>query len=118
MVQCWPPWRVAGQLLVCPSSPLADIWLTEKLEFGAAVSVTACGWLVAPIATVPNLTTLGDNCACAIPLPVRLTTWGLDGASALIVIAPLIVSTVPGAKVTSIVQVWREDRVEQLWVCL
>src|SRR4029077_8821875 len=106
MVQCWPPWRVAGQLLVCAYSPLVDIWLIKKLEFGAAVSVTACGWLVAPIATVPNLTTPGDNWACAIPLPVRLTTCGLDGALSLIVIAPLIVSIVPGVKLTSIVQVW------------
>src|SRR6202521_4526925 len=106
MVQCWPSWSVAGQLLVCAYSPLADIWLIEKLEFGAAVSVTACGWLVAPRATVPNLTIPGDNTACAIPLPVRLTTWGLDGALSLIVIAPLIVSTVPGAKLTSTVQVW------------
>jgi hypothetical protein len=38
-------------------------------------------------------------------LPVRLTTWGLDAALSLIVIAPLIVSTVPGAKLTAIVQV-------------
>ena len=64
--------------------------MIEKLEFGAAVSVTAFGWLVAPSATVPNLTTPGDNPPGAIPLPVRLTTWGLDGALSLIVIAPLI----------------------------
>src|SRR5437899_9103545 len=33
IVQRWPSWRVAGQLLVCAYSPLVDIWLIEKLEF-------------------------------------------------------------------------------------
>jgi len=76
----------------------------EKLVPGAAVKLIDCGWLVVPTGTVPNLTMLGESWTGAIPVPKRLTIWGLDGVLSVIVIAPLRVPVVPGLKVTSTVQ--------------
>jgi len=113
--------RVAGQLLLCAKSP--DTWTLLMLTATLPVldSVTTWAVLVVPSGTLEKLRLAGlraTTAACATPLPVTATFWGLPGALSLIVNIPLRVPVAVGVNVRLITQ---EDAAEilagQLLVC-
>jgi hypothetical protein len=83
------------------------------------VSVTACGAVVVPTATLPKLREDGFSVTVGgTPTPVRLTVCGLFAALSVRTSDAVRVPPVVGAKVTLIVQVAEAATVpRQLVVC-
>jgi hypothetical protein len=108
MVQVPPCASVAGQLFVCPKSPVAaetDMLATPPLF---AVSVTVCDALVVFVIWFMNVSELdgvAPSAAGITPVPLRLTVCGLLAPDEVIVIAPVRVPAAVGVNVTVIVQV-------------
>ena len=61
-----------------------------------------CAGLVVPTVWLPKFTLPGDK-LIMVPVPVRLTVWGLPPALSVIVTVPLTVPFSTGVKVTEIV---------------
>jgi len=82
------------------------------------VTVTFCGALVVPTATVPKERLVGEMATAFIPVPLRLTVCGLPAALSLIASTPVRVPTTVGVKVTEIEQLRPAARLApQLLVC-
>ena len=66
------------------------------------VNVTVCGWLGPPTRWWPKFKLVEDRVTTGLTVPVRLMRCGLPGASSAMMMAPLLVPVVVGAKVTVI----------------
>ncbi len=100
---------LSGQLLVWAKSPLlVPVIATPLMVKGAVpelVSVTVCGALVVPTDTLPKFRLVVDRLTRgAVPVPVRLTVWGLPLALSLIDRVALRVPAAVGVKVTLMAQ--------------
>ncbi len=107
IAQLIPGLTLLVQALSTPKSP----GLAATLEMVTAVSpvlvkVTVVGRPEVPTNWPGNVTPIGDNLTTGpkIPVPLRLTVWGLSGALSVIVIAPAIVPVVLGVNTTLMMQ--------------
>src|SRR5882672_41659 len=94
---------------VAPQVPPVTVKLppVAKLRFNDVVSLLVrvtdlAAWL--PTATVPRLRAAGLNVSGATPLPARVTNCGLLPALSLMVSAPVMAPSAPGANFTPMVQ--------------
>lgn len=103
--QLAPAARLAPHVLL----EIAKLALTPMLEKLRAappllVSVTVLAELVWPTLTCPKFKDVGETVATVLPVPVRLTVWGLFEAVSVNVTVPLIVPPAVGENVTPTVQ--------------
>src|SRR5437773_5471832 len=88
--QLLPLLKLAGQLLVWEKSPLAAIaifWMLLPLLFA---TVTVCGLPVVPTSCLLKMTEPGERVRGGnIPVPVKLTVWGLVAALSAIASIPV-----------------------------
>jgi hypothetical protein len=85
------------QLLVCEKSPLVVMLLMIRLPLPVLVSLTACVGLFAPTVCEPKLKLGTDQVAIgAVPVPLKVTTWGLPGALSVICIVAVLAPTASG----------------------
>jgi hypothetical protein len=96
------------QGVVAPStakSPLAVKLVKFRSLVPVFVTVTLWAAPVVPTTWLPKMSVAGERpTAGATPVPERLTTCGLPGASSVMLTAPVRVPVVVGVKVTLIVQ--------------
>ena len=123
IVQFAPAATELPQVLVCIKSP-ALVPVMARLEIVKAalpvlVRVTACAVLVVPTDWLPKERLAGARLtAGAVPVPVRLTVWGLPTALSAMVSEGARLPLADGVKVTLIVQLAPAATLDpQLLVC-
>jgi hypothetical protein len=110
IVQVAPAATLPSQLFVCAKSdvfvPANAMLLIVSAEFPVLVSVTALAALVVFTIWFPNASDVGDRLTvgAAVPVPDKLTVWGLPAALSTIVTVPVRVPATVGENVTLIVQ--------------
>ena len=93
------------QLLVSAKSPVVAMLVMLKGAVPLFPSVTTCGALVVLTTWPLKVTLFGATLAvAAVPVPLRLITWGIVLASSVTVSVPPRVPVADGVKVTLIVQ--------------
>jgi hypothetical protein len=91
-------------LLAIAKAPLIPTLEKVRGTFCWFVSVTVLAELVLPTATVLKLNVLADRVTGALPVPLRLTVWGLFSAWSVNVNAPVAAPVVTGVNVTPTMQ--------------
>lgn len=111
---------LAGQLSVSAKSPLLWMLVIFNAAFPGFVSVTTCGGaLVVPTNWSTKATLVVERLTAGpegVPVPFRLTNWGLSPALSVSVTAPARVPVVVGVNVTLIVQLAPAARVAPQFV--
>lgn len=93
------------QLLLSAKSPEVAMRIIVTATPPVSVKVTACVELDVPMTWEPKVSEFGLMLSCgARPVPVRLTTCGLPGASSVMVIVPVLAPPAVGAKITDTMQ--------------
>jgi hypothetical protein len=88
-------------------APVAPILVIVKLAFPVLVRVTACGGALVPTAKLPNVRVVMERLTCeVVPVPERLTVWGLLAALSVMVSAALSAVANVGVNATLIVQLF------------
>jgi len=103
-VQLLPAAREEEQVVVSAKSPVAVTPLFVTAVVPLLVTVTVWLALVAPTATVPKFRVPGATVTGELPVPVRLTFWGLFEAPSVNVNVPVAAPVAVGVKVTPTVQ--------------
>src|SRR5205814_388011 len=99
--QLLPLLKLAGQLLVWEKSPLAAIAILLMLLPLLFATVTVCGLLVVPTSCLLKMTEPGERVRGGnMPVPVKLTVWGLVDAVSSIVSVPVRAPIAVGTNVT------------------
>jgi hypothetical protein len=105
MEQLAPALTLVPQLLVWKKSPLAVMPEMVSEALPVLVSATVCAPLLVPTNCPVKVSEEGDKPTTGpVPVPVKLTVWGLFDALSAIVRAPLRVPAFVGVKVTLMVQ--------------
>ena len=91
-------------LLEIAKGPLVPILEKVRELLCRFVSVTVFAELVAPMVTVPKLRLLADRVTGALPVPLRLTVWGLFRALSVNVSVPVAAPVAVGVNVTPTIQ--------------
>lgn len=106
IVQFFPAATLVPQVLVSPKFVLAAMLVMVRVALPVLVSVTVCAALVVPTLTLLKVKLAGKSwtAGAVVPMPVRLTVWGLPGALSVTDRVPLIVPDPEGVKVTEMVQ--------------
>lgn len=101
-----PAAMLAPQVLLDTEKPVLAAMLVKLRDVPIRfVSVTVLAELVLPTVTVPRFKLPEENVTGALPVPVRLTVWGLFPASSVNVSVPVAVPVAMGENVTPTVQV-------------
>jgi hypothetical protein len=105
IVQLPPAATVMPQLLVCANCPLDTILVMLSDAVPVFLSVTDFATLVVFTRWLPKDRLVADKLTTgAVPVPERVTLWGLPAASSTTVIAPVRVPVAVGVNVTLIAQ--------------
>jgi hypothetical protein len=110
------------QVFVCVYFALAAMLVMVNAAVPGLVSVTVCAALGVLTIWLPNARPEGDKLAtgpdAGVPVPVRLTVWGLFAALSVKVIAAVRVPVAVGVNVTLIVQLPpTTTKLPQVFVC-
>jgi hypothetical protein len=106
-VQVFPAGTLAPQVLLATANgPLGAILVIPSAVARWLVKVTVLAALVLPATVVLKLRLVTDSVTGALPVPDKLTVWGVVTALSAIVKVPVAAPTATGEKVTPTVQVF------------